>query len=153
MRKSKGTILAAALSAIALGVSATASFAAGPDPVKARNDAMEDAGKAFKAMAAIAKKQAAFDAAVVKKNAEVVAAKLTAASTLFPPGSEKGSMKSLAKPEVFTDAAGFDASMKASIAAVSALQKVADEAAFAPAFKAAGESCKSCHDKYRAPKH
>ena len=139
------------LSGLLFAASRTA-LAAGPDPVKARNDAMEDAGKAFKAMAAIAKKQAPFDAAVVKKNADVVAARLNACQALFPPGSEKGSMKSLAKPECFSDAAGLAAGLKASAAAAEALSKVADEAAFLPAFKAAGDSCKNCHDKYRVPK-
>jgi cytochrome c556 len=134
------------------GVSVEA-LGVGPDPVKARNDAMEDAGRAFKAMSAIAKKQAKFDAAVVKKNADLVAEKLKAASTLFPPGSEKGSVKSLARPEVWSDAAGFDAGMKASISAVAGLQAVSEEAAFLPAFKAVGESCKSCHEKYRVPKN
>ena len=152
MKRSKGIILAAALSVIALGAAAPALAAAGPDPVKARNDAMEDVEKAFKKMVPIAKKQAKFDAAVVKSNADVMAAKLTTASTLFPPGSEKGSVKSLAKPEVFTDAAGFGALMKEAIAAVAVLQKVTDEAAFGPAFKAAGASCKSCHEMYRMPK-
>ncbi len=152
MKKSKGTILAAAISAIALGVAGAVSAAAGPDPVKARNDAMEDVGRAFKKIAAIAKKQAKFDAAVVKTNSEIVAAKLTACLTLFPPGSETGSVKSLAKPECFSDAAGLAAGLKASAAAAEGLSKVTDEAAFLPAFKAAGDSCKGCHDKYRVPK-
>lgn len=151
--RNRGIVLATVLSGIALGVAATVSAAAGPDPVKTRNDAMEDAERAFKKMAAIGKKQAKFDAGVVKTNADIVVTKLTAASTLFPPGSEKGSMKSLAKPEVWSDAAGFDAGMKTSIAAVAGLQKVTDEAAFLPAFKVAGASCKSCHEKYKAPKH
>ena len=152
MRQSKRNVLCAALSAMALGAAWTVSAAAGPDPVKARNDAMEDAGKAFKAMGAIAKKQATFDAALVKKSSEIVAAKLAACSTLFPPGSEKGSVKSLAKPECFSDAAGLAAGLKASIGTAEALSKVTDEAAFLPAFKAAGDSCKGCHDKYRVPK-
>jgi cytochrome c556 len=152
MKRDGVGVLAAVLTAIALGIGATASAAAGPDPVKARNDAMEDAGRAFKAIAAIAKKQAKFDAAVVKTNADVVAAKLAACSTLFPPGSEKGSVKSLAKPECFSDAAGLAAGLKASVGTAEALSKVTDEAAFLPAFKAAGDSCKGCHEKYRVPK-
>ena len=42
--------------------------------------------------------------------------------------------------------------LKASAAAAEGLSKVTDEAAFLPAFKAAGDSCKGCHDKYRVPK-
>jgi cytochrome c556 len=120
------------------------------DPFHERQAAMQGVGDAFKALAAIAKKDAAFDAAVVKKNASTIADNLKAASTLFVAGSGGG--ESRAKPEVWTDAAAFEKGLNDAHAAAVALQSVTDEAAFGPAQAALGATCKSCHDKYRLPK-
>jgi cytochrome c556 len=111
---------------------------------------MEAVGAGMKALASVAKKETPFDASTVAKHAGEMAANLETASKLFPAGSAGG--ESRAKPEIWSDAAGFEKAMKDGIAAAKALQAVKDEAAFGPAFKAVGASCKSCHDKYRAPK-
>ena len=115
-----------------------------------RHMAMEAVGDAMKSLGAIAKKEAPFDGAVVKTNATTIADNLKKASALFPAGSGGGD--SLAKPEVWSDAAGFEKGMKDAQAAAVALQAVSDEAAFRPALGALGGNCKSCHDKYRLPK-
>jgi cytochrome c556 len=125
------------------------SLVARADAFQDRHMAMETVNDAMKSLGAIAKKQAPFDAAVVKASAKTIADKLKEASTLFPAGSGGG--ESLAKPEVWTDAAGFEKTMKDAQAAAVALQSVADEAAFRPALGALGGSCKACHDKYRLP--
>jgi cytochrome c556 len=121
------------------------------DPVKARHDLMEGVQDGLMAVAAIAKGEAAFDAAVVSENAGKIADNLTAASKLFPEGSEKGTIPSRAKAEVWSQRAGFDAGMKAAIAAATALKAVTDEAALKPALGALGASCKECHETYRTP--
>ena len=145
------------VSTIAMVVLGIAGAGAAPsvetDLVKVRLDAMEDAGRAFKKLAAIAKKQAPYDAAAVKGQAGTILERLNTTSTLFPTGSDKGKTKTLAKAEVWTDAAGFDAAMKASVSAAGALQKAEGEAAFGPAFGSLGASCKACHEKYRLSKH
>lgn len=120
------------------------------DPVHERQVAMRGVGDGFKALTAIAKKEAAFDATVVKTNASTIADNFKAASTLFIAGSGGG--ESRAKPEVWTDAAAFEQGLKDARAAAVALQSVTDEAAFGPAQAALGATCKSCHDKYRLPK-
>jgi cytochrome c556 len=133
--------------ALAVGGAAVAVIAA--DAFHDRHMAMEAVGDAMKPLAAIAKKEAPFDAAVVKSNATTIADNLKKASTLFPAGSGGGD--SLAKPEVWSEAAGFEKGMKDAHAAAVALQAVSDEAAFRPALGALGGNCKSCHDKYRLP--
>jgi cytochrome c556 len=114
-----------------------------------RHMAMEQIGDAMKPLGAIAKKQAPFDAAVVKAKATTIADNLKTAQALFPTGSGGGDSK--ARPEIWTDAAGFEKAMKDAHAAAVALQAVKEEAAFGPALGALGASCKACHDKYRLP--
>jgi len=133
-----GTLLGASLAALAA------------DAFHDRHMAMEGIGDAMKTLGAIAKKEAPFDAAVVKKNATTIADNLKKAATLFPAGSGGG--ESMAKPEIWTDAAGFEKAMKDAHAAAVALQAVSDEAAYRPALGALGAGCKGCHDKYRMPK-
>jgi cytochrome c556 len=134
------------LSASLLGASLAVVAA---DAFQDRHMAMEEINDAMKALGAIAKKEAPFDAVVVKASATTIAENLKKAQSLFPAGSEGG--ESLAKPEIWTDAAGFEKTMKDAHAAAVALQSVSDEAAFRPALGALGGSCKACHDKFRLP--
>jgi cytochrome c556 len=133
--------------ALAVGGAAVAVIAA--DAFHDRHMAMEAVGDAMKPLAAIAKKQAPFDAAVVKASATTIAENLKKAHAAFTPGSGGG--ESRAKPEIWSDRAGFDKQMKDAQAAAVALQSVKDESAFAPTLGALGSNCKSCHDKYRLP--
>jgi cytochrome c556 len=140
---------------LALGAAAALASAQSPaaiDAFKARHAAMEQVGDAMKALGAIAKKQAPFDAAVVQKNATTIDEKLAEASKSFTPGSDKAE-KTRAKAEIWTSRADFDRLMGESRTAAAALAKVSDEAAYRPALGALGQSCKSCHDMYRAPEN
>ena len=120
------------------------------DPAHQRHEAMETVQESFKPLRAIAVKETPFDAAVVKKNATTILEKLKEAHGLFPEGSGGGETR--AKAEIWTDRAGFDQAMKDAQAAAAAMAAVTDEAAYVPAMKALGGSCKGCHDKYRLPK-
>ena len=135
---------------VALSLGAAAAVAIAADAYQDRHMAMEAVGDAMKPLGAMAKKAAPFDAAVVKASATTIADNLKKAQGLFPAGSSGG--ESRAKPEIWTDAAGFEKGMKDATAAAVALQSVSDEAAFGPALGALGGNCKSCHDKYRIPK-
>ena len=147
MRISKQAV-ASLVVALSVGGAAVAVIAA--DAFHDRHMAMEAVGDAMKSLGAIAKKQAPFDAAVVKASATTIADNLKKAQGLFPAGSGGG--ESRAKPEIWSDAAGFEKGMKDAQAAAVALQSVSDEAAYGPALGALGGNCKSCHDKYRIPK-
>jgi cytochrome c556 len=120
------------------------------DPAHDRHERMEAVQGAFKPLRAMATKEAPFDLAAAKKNAAAILENLKAAHGLFPAGSGGG--ESRAKPEVWTDRAGFDKAMKEGIDAAGALAAIGDEAAFAGAMRALGGTCKGCHDKYRLPK-
>jgi cytochrome c556 len=119
-----------------LSVGGAAVVVIAADAYQDRHMAMEAVGDAMKSLGAIAKKQAPFDAAVVKANATTIADHLKEASTLFPAGSGGG--ESRAKPEIWTDSAGFEKGMKDAQAAAVALQSVSDEAAYGPALGALG---------------
>ncbi len=147
MRLSKQAVASVAVAGIVLGASLVVVAA---DAYHERHMAMEAVGDAMKPLAAIAKKEAPFDAAVVKRNATAIAENLEKASGHFPAGSGGGSSR--AKAEIWSDAAGFEKAMKEAVAAATALQAVKDEAAYGAAFGAVGGSCKGCHDKYRLPR-
>jgi cytochrome c556 len=123
---------------------------AAENPAHQRHEAMETVQESFKPLRAIAVKEAPFDAAVVKKNASTILDKLKEAHGLFPEGSGGGDSR--AKPEIWSDRAGFDQAMKDAQAAATAMAAVTEEAAFVPAMKTLGGACKGCHDKYRLPK-
>jgi cytochrome c556 len=146
MRLSKPVVISL-VAAMSLGAMAATVLAA--DAIHDRQQAMEAVGDSMKSLAAIARGKAPFDAEVVKTSATTIADNLKKAAELFPEGSE--GEKSKAKPEVWSDAAGFEKIMKEAHAAAVALQSVSEEAAFGPALGTLGSNCKSCHDKYRQP--
>ena len=148
-RRSLHSILVPAALAVAL---AAASVAAEKDPIQARQDAMESQRASMKALGAIARKEAPFDAAVVRQNAETIASRLAAVGELFPEGSDRGAIETWAKPEIWANRADFESLRTSAHAAAADLAKVGDEAAFAPALGRLGNACKSCHEKYRRPK-
>jgi cytochrome c556 len=143
---SKPAVASLVVAGLVLGASLAVVAA---DAYHDRHMAMEQVNDAMKPLAAIAKKQAPFDAAAVSKSATTIADNLKKAHGLFPEGSGGG--ESRAKPEIWTDRAGFDKQMKDAQAAAVALSAVKDEAAFGPALRTLGSNCKSCHDMYRLP--
>jgi cytochrome c556 len=138
--------------AVAL-VAGTASIAiSSTDAIRDRQQAMKDVGGAMQNLAAIVKKEAPFDAAVVKDNAGAIAEALERAAGLFPEGSDKGDVETWAMAEIWSDRADFDEKFQAAKAEAVALQSVAVESAFPPALGKLGDTCKGCHQTYRRPK-
>jgi cytochrome c556 len=135
--------------AVILGLGATIAFAG---PIEDRQAAMKQNGKAIGALAAILKGEAPYDAAVVKTNADIIHEDFVKAFASFPAGSEKGPPETYAKAEIWSDAAGFKAEQDAALKAVEALAATSDEAGFKTAMAGLGETCKSCHTKFRRPK-
>lgn len=119
------------------------------DPIAARKDNRKQAGAQMKAIKAVV------DAKGPASQVAPAAAKLkelhNALGGLFPPGSDKGETK--AKPEIWTDKAGFAAVLKGDGDAIDALSKAAgsgDMAKVGEAFGNVGKACGACHDKFRA---
>jgi cytochrome c556 len=121
--------------------------------IQDRQQAMKDVGGAMQKLAAIAKKEAPFDAGVVRTNATTIAEALKRSADLLPEDSDKGAVETWANPEIWADRADFEKKLQAAEAAAVAMQDVAVEAAFPPALGTLGNSCKSCHQTYRRPKN
>jgi cytochrome c556 len=121
--------------------------------IEDRQAAMKEIGKAIGELAKIAKKEAPFDASVVKANAELIAQKLESAKAMFPDDTKPGgAVETWAKAEIWTDRATFDALDGKAQEAAMKMAAVTDEAAFGPALGELGGSCKACHEKFRRPK-
>jgi cytochrome c556 len=121
-------------------------------PIEDRQAAMKQNGKSIGALAAIAKGEAPYDAAVVKKNADIIHEDFVKAFASFPPGSEKGPPETYAKAEIWSDPDGFKAAQDKAMKAVETLAATTDEAGFKTALGGLGDACKGCHEKYRRPK-
>ena len=153
IRNMKLVVAVAAVAVLAIGAASVAtSSPEGTAAIKARHEAMESVGDAMGPLAAIAKGEAPFDAAVVEKNGGAIAEGMKKAAALFPEGSDKGDAETWAKKEIWTNFADFELKMQTARAQAEALQAVTEETAFRPALGKLGSSCKSCHQDYRRPK-
>jgi len=142
----------AAVLLVALAGGSALSADPSTDAIEARQQAMKDVGAAMQNLAAIAKKEAPFDAGVVESNAATIAEGLKRAAGLFPEGSDQGEVETWAQPEVWSDPSDFGKKFEKAEAAAVALGSVTVESAFAPALGELGNTCKACHQTYRRPK-
>lgn len=145
----------AATAVIGIGLASSLAASAGPadDAIKARQGCMKAHGKEMGVMVPMMKGEAAFDKAAIDAALAATAAACADWAKSWGADTQKGeTLETWAKPEVWTDAAGFEAAGKAWYEANEALKAAADEAAFKAAFPAVGNSCKGCHDKFRRPK-
>ncbi|MCA3575222.1 MAG: cytochrome c [Aestuariivirga sp.] len=146
---SKGILGLFAAAVLATGLSSAAMADMGP--IEARQACMKANGAAMKVMVPIIKGEAAYDkAAVDKALADERAACANWADSFGDDTKPGGAIKTQAKLEIWTDRAGFEAATATFITARDALAATTDEASFKAAFPAFGQSCQSCHEKYRA---
>jgi cytochrome c556 len=143
------SLLGAAVGGAALAETAAAKA------VAARQAGYKQLGGAFKTINDELKKDAPDMAAIA-----AAATKMRDASAAIPGWFPKGSgaeagVETRAKPEIWSDPAGFAAANGALKAEVAKLQKLAvagDLAGVRGQVKPTGASCSGCHDKYRTPK-
>lgn len=148
---SKTLIASAVVASFGVGFA----YASADDQINARQEEMKANGKAIGDMVKIFKGETPYDAAAVKAaiDSMVAAEKKANDVKAWDASSQQGgTVKSYAKPEMFTDAAGVGAVYKAYLDARTALAATTDEAGFKAAFPALGAACKGCHEKYRLPK-
>ncbi len=149
--------------AIGLGIVivATTAFAAshsetaGKNAVAARNAQMKMVSYNTGIMGDIAKGDAEFDAAMVNSAATNLnmLAKFDLAS-LWLEGTEQGAVEgSRAKPDIWSDNAGFVEKFANLEKASAAMMGAADLDAVKANMGAIGESCKGCHETYRGPEN
>jgi len=143
---------AAAVAALALGLTAGAAFAqAKPEVlVKQRQAAMTLQGKYFGPLAAMAQGKAPYNADVVRRNAGFLDNLSRMPWDGFDP-STKG-VKSRAKPEIYTDTGEVKQAISHLENETHKLYEVSqsgDEAAVKAQIGAVGKACGGCHDKFR----
>ncbi|MBT3370066.1 MAG: cytochrome c [Rhodospirillaceae bacterium] len=144
--------LSAAIFAVGIGAAMAGPAAAEMSAAMQRQAAMKAIGGHMKALGAVAKRKAAYSVAIPVHAQAIHDAALTM-GLLFPDGS--GGAGTRAKPEIWTDAAGFSAKIDA-LAAVTptlvAAAKTGDAGAIGGALKIVGKYCGGCHKPYRVPK-
>lgn len=103
-------------------------------------------------LGAMARDKAPFDAELFKKNALNIAFIARMLDDAFPKGSDQGGVTD-ALPAIWENEADFKSKLKAfqdQAAVVYTTSKGGDLNAIKPEFGKLMESCKNCHDKYRA---
>ena len=157
MRNLTKTILGTGLCAALV---ATAGYAASHSnvtnkAVAARHAQMQMVAYHTGVLGAIAKGEMEYSAEMVDAAAANLRdlAKMNKA-TLWTAGTEQGATEgSRAKPEIWSDAAGFAAKMTDLETAAAAMIGAADQGAVGAAMAGIGGSCKACHEGYRGPKN
>ena len=132
--------------------SAQAQFAKPEDAVKYRQSALQLIASHFGRMQPVMKGQVPYDAAAIKANVELLKTLSVLPWAGFVEGSQAGTS---AKPEVWSDAAGFKAAQSKFEGAVDKLAVAANSGDLdrvRAAFGDVGASCKACHDSYRVKK-
>jgi cytochrome c556 len=142
-------IVCAAAGVGALSLTASVCLA---EPIKDRQELMKANNATVEKLVKMLEGESPFDAAVVKKEGEDTVVTFVALKDLFPPGTENGPPETWAKPEIWSDPAGFEAARQKAEDAARALSMVSEASELEDAVGALGEACKGCHEPYRRPK-
>lgn len=148
-----GMLAGVALATLGVTTSYSQDMPSGQALVDLRIQGLKAAGGGMKFLASYDGSDQA-SAAKAAKAIDDAAAGLT---VWFPEGSGPGGAgitETRAKPEIWSDAAGFTAKIKAFDDASGVLTNAVasnDTAAIQAAFAEVGKSCKACHEAYRAP--
>lgn len=114
---------------------------------------MKAHGASMGVMVPMFKGEKPFDAAAIASTFEKEGAACADWAKWWGPDTQKGeTAETWAKPEIWTDAKGFEEAGGTWYAAFTAVKGAADEAAFKATFPALGNACKGCHEKFRRPK-
>jgi len=147
----KITSLALAALAATFMVPASAQFAKAEDAIKYRKNAFFVMQQNFGRVAGMAAGKVPFDAKVAADSAAVAEYVGMLPWAGFGPGTDKGDTKS--KPEIWSNKAKFDdmaKQMQAELTKLSAAAKTGNLDAIKVAAKGASDTCKTCHDDFKA---
>lgn len=123
------------------------------DVVHYRQSVMGLIGWNFGPLAAMTKGKTAWDAKEFAMRAERIRSLSTQALDGFNNGPASGGVETDAKPDIWTDLPDFHAHLEDFITEAKALDEIArssDEAKMKEQFHKTAETCKACHDKYKA---
>lgn len=146
--------VAAGLATAGMALAQDLASTPGGKAVLVRQAHYKDLGKAFGALGAELRKEAP-DKAAISSEAATVKTLADDLPTWFPKGSgPEAGVKTAARPQIWTDAAGFAGAVAKLQAETGKLQEAAlagDLDAIKAQVRATGGACKACHDQYRAP--
>ncbi len=144
--------IAAAAALVSLSAPAAAQFAKPEDAIKYRQSAFSVMGAHFGRIGAMANGRVPFDAKVAADNADIVAVMAKLPWAAFGPGTESGG-NTKAKAEIWTDQAKFKEGSEKLVAESTKLAAAAKTGSLdnlKTAFAATADTCKTCHDSFRA---
>ena len=142
----------AATAAVGLAAVAHAQQNRAAQQIKYRQAVYTVLGTQFGIMGAMAQGRAPWDAKAFATAADRAAFISTVAPDTFPPGSESGAPTE-AKPEIWRNQEEFGRMMRDlqdKTRALATAARSGDQNAAKAALGAAGQTCKACHDKYKA---
>lgn len=157
MRPLKGN-LSTAIACLAIGaIFSTAALAAGPltaaQAIAARQAGLKQVGAAFKTINDQLKTDTT-DIESIRAAARVISANANAMPGWFPAGSgAEAGIPTKAKPEIWSDSAGFAAAaagFRAQAAAMQAAAESGDKARITAQVGPLFGACRTCHTPYRA---
>ena len=123
------------------------------DVVHYRQSVMDLIGWNFGPLAAMTKGKTAWDAKQFAMRAERIRSLSTQAIDGFSNGPANGDVETDAKPDIWTNPEDFHAKLDDFVNEAKALDEAArggDEAKMKEQFHKTAETCKACHDKYKA---
>ena len=140
--------------AILAGAGAALAHSGATGIVKQRMDAMSAIGDDMKKIGLMLRGSAPFDAAQAQAAAEAIASHASHMEMLFPPGSLSAPTEAL--PAIWDKRDEFAGLTKALNTRADRLAQMAaagaSEAEIAAQFQTLGETCSSCHEKFRIKK-
>ena len=145
--------IAVAATLLAMAAPASAQFAKPEDAIKYRQSALSVLGTHFGRVGAMANGRIPFDAKVAAENAEIVSDMSKLPWAAFGPGTDKGSIPTRAKAEIWAEQAKFkelSEKLVAETTKLAAAAKTGNADTLKAAFGATGGACKACHDNYQA---
>lgn len=151
---SRKLLKAVAGSVVFLGLGVSLAHAAADDAIKGRQNCMKNGnGAMMGVMVPMMKGEKPYDAAMVKEALAKDAENCGGWAGWWGADTQKGeTLETWAKPEIWTDTAGFEAAGAAYVKALTEIGATMDEAGFKAAFPALGAACQGCHEKFRRPK-
>jgi cytochrome c556 len=143
------------IAALALAGLAAPLLAAPADQVRTRVDGLRELGASFKAVND-GLRSSSPQTMLIRISARQIHKASQEMYGWFPAGSgPQPGIKTAAKPEIWTNPAGFRRAQDAFAAQAAALQTAANSGnvdAIRTAARRLGGTCKSCHDQFRQPK-
>lgn len=140
------------LTAFSLTLAASAAYAgAADDAIKGRQGCMKAHIASIKIMAPMMKGEAPYDNAAIQATLDAEGPACADWDKWWSADvKDGGTIKTHAKPEIWSDAKGFADAGGVWYNAFTAVKASADEASFKAAFPALGAACGGCHEKFRS---